>query len=76
VKECASGGESLAIEDRIGSLVEGREADIVAVDGNPLNDITAVRRVMFDEAWKAHRASPLMAVVAQNGSSARLRGAR
>ena len=33
--------------DRIGSLAEGKEADIVAVDGNPLDDISAVRRVVF-----------------------------
>jgi len=39
--------ESLGMADRIGSLAEGKEADIVAVDGNPLDDITAVRRVVF-----------------------------
>jgi len=39
--------ESLGMLDRIGSLAEGKEADIVAVDGNPLDDITAVRRVVF-----------------------------
>jgi imidazolonepropionase-like amidohydrolase len=39
--------ESLGMADRIGSLAEGREADLVAVDGNPLDDIAAVRRVVF-----------------------------
>lgn len=39
--------ESLGMADRIGSLAAGREADMVAVDGNPLDDITAVRRVAF-----------------------------
>jgi imidazolonepropionase-like amidohydrolase len=39
--------ESLGMVDRIGSLAEGKEADIVAVDGNRLDDITAVRRVVF-----------------------------
>ncbi len=39
--------ESLGIADRIGSLEMGKEADIVAVDGNPFDDITAVRRVVF-----------------------------
>ncbi len=39
--------ESLRLQDRIGSLAPGLEADIVAVDGDPLQDITAVRRVMF-----------------------------
>ena len=33
--------------DRIGAVVEGMEADLVATAGNPLDDITAVRRVDF-----------------------------
>ncbi|HEV3197898.1 MAG TPA: amidohydrolase family protein [Bryobacteraceae bacterium] len=39
--------ESLGMADKIGSLAEGMEADLVAVTGNPLDDITAVRRVVF-----------------------------
>src|SRR5580658_2023891 len=39
--------ESLRMSDKIGSLAEGMEADLVAVKGNPLDDITAVRRVAF-----------------------------
>ena len=39
--------ESLRLEKQIGSLAPGLEADIVAVDGNPLQDITALRRVSF-----------------------------
>jgi imidazolonepropionase-like amidohydrolase len=39
--------ESLRLQDTIGSLAPGLEADIVAVDGDPLQDITAVRRVSF-----------------------------
>ena len=39
--------EALGMQDRIGFLGEGMEADLVAVDGNPLTDITAVRRVVF-----------------------------
>ena len=31
----------------LGALAAGYEADIIAVDGNPLTDITAVRRVSF-----------------------------
>jgi imidazolonepropionase-like amidohydrolase len=39
--------ESLRMQDRIGSLARGMEADIIATDGNPLEDITSVRRVVF-----------------------------
>ena len=39
--------ESLGMGDRIGAVAAGMEADLVAVEGNPLDDITAVRRVVF-----------------------------
>jgi imidazolonepropionase-like amidohydrolase len=39
--------ESLRMSDRIGTIAAGFEADLVATDGNPLEDITAVRRVVF-----------------------------
>jgi imidazolonepropionase-like amidohydrolase len=39
--------ESLGMGDKIGAIAPGMEADLVAVDGNPLDDITAVRRVVF-----------------------------
>jgi imidazolonepropionase-like amidohydrolase len=41
------GAEALGMSDRIGSLAPGFEADIIALDGDPLKDITAVRRVVF-----------------------------
>jgi len=41
------GAEALGMGDQIGSIVPGFEADIIALDGNPLTDITAVRRVVF-----------------------------
>jgi imidazolonepropionase-like amidohydrolase len=38
---------SLGMGDQIGTIAPGFEADLVATDGNPLEDITAVRRVVF-----------------------------
>jgi imidazolonepropionase-like amidohydrolase len=38
---------SLGLGDRIGTVASGFEADLVATDGSPLEDITAVRRVVF-----------------------------
>jgi imidazolonepropionase-like amidohydrolase len=37
----------MRIGDHLGSIAPGYEADIIAVDGDPLKDITAVRRVVF-----------------------------
>jgi imidazolonepropionase-like amidohydrolase len=39
--------ESLGMADRIGAIAPGLEADLVATEGNPLEDITAVRKVAF-----------------------------
>jgi imidazolonepropionase-like amidohydrolase len=41
------GAEALGMGDQIGSIAPGFQADIIALDGNPLQDITAVRRVDF-----------------------------
>uniref|UniRef100_Q02DB3 Amidohydrolase n=1 Tax=Solibacter usitatus (strain Ellin6076) TaxID=234267 RepID=Q02DB3_SOLUE len=39
--------ESMNLQDQIGALAPGMQADIIAFDGNPLQDVTAVRRVVF-----------------------------
>jgi imidazolonepropionase-like amidohydrolase len=33
--------------DRVGAIEAGKYADLVAVEGNPLNDITELERVKF-----------------------------
>lgn len=38
---------SLGLGDTIGALEKGMTADLIAVEGNPLEDITALRRVRF-----------------------------
>ena len=39
--------ESMGLATRIGALAPGLQADLVAVDGNPLQDIETLRRVRF-----------------------------
>ena len=39
--------ESLGMAREIGAIAEGMQADLVGVEGDPLADITAVRRVAF-----------------------------
>jgi imidazolonepropionase-like amidohydrolase len=41
------GAEALGMADQIGSIAPGMQADIIAIDGDPTKDITAVRRVVF-----------------------------
>lgn len=39
--------EALGMGNQIGSIAPGLEADIIAIDGDPIKDITAVRQVIF-----------------------------
>jgi imidazolonepropionase-like amidohydrolase len=39
--------ESLNMQNEIGTIAPGMQADIIAVDGDPLKEITAVRKVVF-----------------------------
>jgi imidazolonepropionase-like amidohydrolase len=39
--------EAMRMSDQIGSIAPGLNADIIAIDGDPLRDITATRRVVF-----------------------------
>ena len=41
------GAEALGMANELGSIAPGLQADIIALDGDPLKDITAVRRVEF-----------------------------
>ncbi len=39
--------EALGWQDQIGSIEKGKFADLVAVSGDPISDITEVQRVKF-----------------------------
>jgi len=38
---------SMGMQDEIGSIAPGLQADIIAMDGDPLTDPTSIRRVVF-----------------------------
>ena len=39
--------ESLGLKDRVGAIAPGLDADLIAVEGDPTKDITALKRVVF-----------------------------
>ncbi|HKW40631.1 MAG TPA: amidohydrolase family protein [Gemmatimonadales bacterium] len=39
--------QSLGLADSIGAIAPGLQADLIGIDGNPAEDITALRRVVF-----------------------------
>ena len=39
--------EAIGMSDRIGALAPGMEADLIAIDGDPTKDVSALRRVRF-----------------------------
>jgi imidazolonepropionase-like amidohydrolase len=41
------GAELLQWDDRLGTIEAGKLADIIAVPGNPLEDLSALERVSF-----------------------------
>jgi len=41
------GAEAMGLSNQIGAIAPGLEADIIALGGDPIKDITAVRRVVF-----------------------------
>jgi imidazolonepropionase-like amidohydrolase len=50
------GAVALGMQDRVGSVEVGKEADLIALDGDPLTDITALQRVTFVmKAGKVHK---------------------
>jgi imidazolonepropionase-like amidohydrolase len=39
--------QALGLSDRVGAIKPGLDADLIAVDGDPIKDITALSRVVF-----------------------------
>jgi imidazolonepropionase-like amidohydrolase len=43
----SSAADLLDMQDRVGTLEKGKFADIIAVPGDPLKDVTALERASF-----------------------------
>jgi imidazolonepropionase-like amidohydrolase len=55
VSASSRAAEALRLPE-VGTLAPGMQADVIALDGDPLHDITAVRRVVFVmKAGKVYR---------------------
>ena len=51
--------ESLGLGENIGTIATGMEADIIAIDGDPITDAAALGRVVFVmRAGEVHRNEP------------------
>ena len=61
--------ESLGLGDRVGTIAPGYEADLIAVDGDPLADIRALEHVAF--VMKGGRVLQFLGFLGSSGSSAR-----
>jgi len=47
VSATSRAAESMGLQALVGTVAPGLEADLIAVDGDPSEDITALRRVVF-----------------------------
>ena len=41
----STAAQCLGIADQVGTVVSGKEADLIALDGNPLEDLRALRKI-------------------------------
>ena len=54
----------VGVDDRTGSIAVGKDADLILLDGNPLEDISAVRRAtLVLKGSNAYRPDELYKVV-------------
>jgi imidazolonepropionase-like amidohydrolase len=62
VAATSSSAQALGLEKQVGSLAPGMQADLVAVNGNPLDDITQLQRiVLVMKGGQVYRYDPTLA---------------
>ena len=53
----------MGLDDEVGALQEGLAADIIAVRGNPILDLTQLRHVSRFKRWRCHQNTCIKGVV-------------
>jgi imidazolonepropionase-like amidohydrolase len=75
VSATSLGARSLGLSERIGAVAPGLDADLIAVEGNPAEDIRALSRVVFVmKGGRVYKSPPVRARPTVDRVTARARG--
>jgi len=68
-----NGAEAVGLEDRIGSIAPGKDADLVCLDGEPFDMLTSVRQVLIDGRVEYQKEAGKRPVLGEPAAAAKTR---